>query len=265
MAKYSIRELLEAGFHFGHQTKRWNPKMTRYIFGARNNVHIINLQQSVVMLRDACSYVRETVQNGGNVLFVGTKRQAVDLVAQEAARTGQYYINNRWLGGTLTNWRTIQGSIKRLKDIEKMRVDGTFDAITKREAQQLQRECDKIERSLGGIKNMDRLPDLMVVVDTRKEAIAVREANKLGIPVVALVDSNCDPDPINFPVPGNDDAIRSLSLFFAKMGDAVLEGLQLGGRPMPEVQEAAAEAPGSMEAEMLAGEEAPAEAAAAAE
>ncbi|MBF0590332.1 MAG: 30S ribosomal protein S2 [Magnetococcales bacterium] len=250
MAKYSIRELMEAGFHFGHQTKRWNPKMKRHIFGARNGVHIINLQKSVLKLRDACNFVRDTVQNGGIVLFVGTKRQAVELVSAEAKRTGQFYVNHRWLGGTLTNWRTIQGSIRRLKDIDKMRVDGTFEALTKRETQQLDREGQKIERALGGIKDMERQPDLIIVVDTRKESIAVKEANKLGIPVVALVDSNCDPDPIDYPVPGNDDAIRALTLFISKMGNAVIEGLQLAGREIPSTEEAPAPE-GSMEKEML--------------
>ncbi|MBF0142633.1 MAG: 30S ribosomal protein S2 [Magnetococcales bacterium] len=224
MAQFSIRELLEAGFHFGHQTKRWNPKMKRFIFTSHNGVHIIDLQQTVVLLRDAYMRVRQTVQRGGRVLFVGTKRQVVEVLAEEALRAGQYYVNHRWLGGTLTNWKTIQGSIRRLREIEKMRTDGTFGALTKKEVQRLERERIKMERSLSGIKEMERLPEILVVVDTNKESIAVQEARKLGIPVVALVDSNCDPDLIDLVVPGNDDAIRSLKLFLRKMSDAAIEG-----------------------------------------
>lgn len=224
MAKFSIRELLDAGFHFGHQTKRWNPKMGRFIFTARNGVHIINLQQTVLLLRDAYNFLRERASNDGVVLFVGTKRQVVEMIQEVAEHTGQFYVNHRWLGGTLTNWKTIQCSIRRLKDIEKMKVDGTFETRTKKEVQKLERERIKMECSLGGIKNMSRLPDVIVVVDTNREALAVREANKLGIPVVALVDSNCDPDPIDWVVPGNDDAIRSLKLFLGKVGSAILEG-----------------------------------------
>ncbi|MBF0190602.1 MAG: 30S ribosomal protein S2 [Magnetococcales bacterium] len=232
MATFSIRELLDAGFHFGHQTKRWNPKMGRYIHSARNGVHIINLQKTIYMLRDACRFVTERVTDGGVVLFVGTKRQVVDLVAEEAARCGQYYVNHRWLGGTLTNWKTIQDSIRRLKDIEKMRDDGSWQLLPKKEVLRLERQKEKMERSLGGIKDMSRLPDLIIVVDVNKESIAVAEANKLGIPVVALVDSNCDPDHIDWVVPGNDDAIRSLKLFMSKMGEAIMEGKR------PEVNEA---------------------------
>ncbi|MBF0614277.1 MAG: 30S ribosomal protein S2 [Magnetococcales bacterium] len=232
MATFSIRELLDAGFHFGHQTKRWNPKMGRYIHSARNGVHIINLQKTIYMLRDACRFVTEKVNEGGVVLFVGTKRQVVDLVAEEAGRCGQYYVNHRWLGGTLTNWKTIQDSIRRLKDIEKMREDGSMQLLPKKEVLRLERQVEKMERSLGGIKEMSRLPDLIIVVDVNKESIAVAEANKLNIPVVALVDSNCDPDDIDWVVPGNDDAIRSLKLFLNKMGDAIMEGKR------PEVNEA---------------------------
>lgn len=227
MATFSIRELLDAGLHFGHQSKRWNPKMGRYIFGTRNGIHIIDLQQTVHQLRNAYDFVRKTMsQPGKKTLFVGTKRQVVDIIAQEAGRCGNFYVNHRWLGGTLTNWRTIQGSIKRLRDIERMKVDGTFEALTKKEGQRLDRERQKMELALGGIKDMDGLPDLMVVVDTKKESIAVQEANKLGIPVVALVDTNCNPDPIDWIVPGNDDAIRALTLFLQKMADAVAEGVQ---------------------------------------
>lgn len=227
MAKFSIRELLDAGFHFGHQTKRWNPKMDRFIFSARNGTHIIDLQKTVRMLRDAYVFLRGRVSQGGVVLFVGTKRQVVDMIEEAAERTGQFHVNHRWLGGTLTNWKTIQGSIRRLKEIEKMKIDGTFEARTKKEVQKLEREREKMERSLGGIKNMGRLPDVIIVVDTNRESLAVKEANKLGIPVVALVDSNCDPDHIDWVVPGNDDAIRSLKLFLGKMGDAIMEGEML--------------------------------------
>ncbi|MBF0310783.1 MAG: 30S ribosomal protein S2 [Magnetococcales bacterium] len=227
MATYSVRELLEAGFHFGHQTKRWNPKMATYIHSSRNGTHIINLQKTVYMLRDACGYVRSTVQKRGRVLFVGTKRQAADIVQEVALGCGQYFVNQRWLGGTLTNWETIQRSIRRLKDLERMGTDGTHQMLTKNEVQRLERERMRIENALGGIKAMDRLPHLIVVVDTRKEHIAVKEANKLGIPVVALVDTNCDPDPVDYVVPGNDDAIRSIRLFLDKMAEAVKEGSQL--------------------------------------
>ncbi|MGN7610884.1 30S ribosomal protein S2 [Magnetococcales bacterium HHB-1] len=224
MAKFSIRELLEAGFHFGHQTKRWNPKMGRYIHSVRNGVHIIDLHKSVYLLRDAYRLVRNTIENNGKVLFVGTKRQVVDLIADEAKRCNQPYINHRWLGGTLTNWQTIQRSIRRLKDLERMTGDGSHEALTKKEIQKLDRVREKMARALDGIKDMNGLPDLMVVVDTKKEHIAVREARKLNIPIVALVDTNCDPDPITHVVPGNDDAIRSLGLFLRKMADAVLDG-----------------------------------------
>ncbi|MBF0212671.1 MAG: 30S ribosomal protein S2 [Magnetococcales bacterium] len=236
MSTFSIRELLDAGFHFGHQTKRWNPKMGRFIHSARNGVHIINLQKTIYMLRDACRFVTERVNDGGVVLFVGTKRQVVDLVAEEAGRCGQYYVNHRWLGGTLTNWKTIQESIRRLKDIEKMREDGSMQLLPKKEVLRLDRQKEKMERSLGGIKDMSRLPDLIIVIDVNKESIAVAEANKLNIPVVALVDSNCDPDHIDWVVPGNDDAIRSLKLFLSKMGEAILEAKR------PDVNEATFEA-----------------------
>lgn len=230
MAVFSIRDLLEAGFHFGHQTKRWNPKMKQYIHSTRNGVHIINLQLSVRMLRDAYRTVRECSAAGGKILFVGTKRQAVDLVIRETVRCGQSHISHRWPGGALTNWQTIQGSIKRLKDIERMQEDGSsFEMFTKKEIQMLDRQRQKMERSLGGIKDMGGPPDLMVVVDTRKESIAIREANKLGIPIVALVDTNCDPRNIDYIVPGNDDAIRSIQLFLKLMADAVMEGVQVDG------------------------------------
>ncbi len=230
MAKYSIRELMEAGFHFGHQTKRWNPKMSKYIFTTRNGIHILNLQKSVVMFRDACDAVQECIQNGGNVLFVGTKRQASELVQKAARRCGQSYVNHRWLGDTLTNWSTIQKSIRKLKEIETMMTEAdALEDLTKKEIQGMERSRQKMERSLGGIKDLERLPDIIVVVDTKKETIAVREAMKLNIPLVALVDSNCDPDGIDWVVPGNDDAIRSLTLFLEKIADAVIEGARLGG------------------------------------
>ncbi|MBF0284423.1 MAG: 30S ribosomal protein S2 [Magnetococcales bacterium] len=227
MAKYSVKELLDAGFHFGHQTKRWDPKMAPYIFTSRNNIHIINLQKSVLMLRDACNFLRDRVSRGGKVLFVGTKRQVVELIAQEAVRCNQFYINHRWMGGALTNWKTIQGSIRKLKDIERQKNEDGFAGFTKKEVQIIDRKRLKMEESLGGIKDMNNPPDVLVVVDTRKESIAVQEANKLGIPVIALVDTNCNPDAIQWIVPGNDDAIRSLGLFLNKMSEAVLEGMQM--------------------------------------
>ncbi len=257
MAKFSIGELVEAGFHFGHQAKRWNPKMSRYIYTTRNKIHIIDLRQTVRMLRDSYVFVRDVVRKGGKVLFVGTKRQVVDLVAQESLRCGQYYVNHRWLGGTLTNWRTVQASIRRLKEIEKMRTDGTFEALTKKEVQQIEREQTKAERALGGIKTIDSLPSVLIVVDTNKESLAVKEAHKLGIPIVALVDTNCDPTLIDRIVPGNDDAIRSLSLFLRKMSDAVIEGTELsreGGANLPASRAggAPAAARGDFEEEMVA-------------
>ncbi len=209
---FSMRQLLEAGVHFGHQTHRWNPKMDRYIFGKRNNIHILDLSQTVPLLHTALKQISDTVARGGRVLFVGTKRQASELVADAARRSAQYYVNARWLGGMLTNWKTISNSIKRLRELEEL-LDGSDQSYTKRELLSLTREKDKLERALGGIKDMGGTPDLIVVVDTNKEAIAVQEANKLKIPVCAILDSNSDTDGIDLPIPGNDDASRAIALY----------------------------------------------------
>ena len=225
MSQITMKQLLEAGVHFGHQTKRWNPKMKPYIFGARNGIYIIDLQKTVRYFKTAYQFIKEVVENGDKVLFVGTKKQAQDSILEEAVRADQYYVNNRWLGGMLTNFSTIKASIDRLKKIEAMAQDGTYDLITKKEALQLDREKAKLEKSLGGIKHMTKLPGAIFVVDPKKEAIAVKEARKLGIPVVGVVDTNCDPDEIDYIIPGNDDAIRALRLFASKMADACLEGV----------------------------------------
>jgi small subunit ribosomal protein S2 len=248
MSQITMKQLLEAGVHFGHQTKRWNPKMKPYIFGARNGIYIIDLQKTVRYFKSAYSFIRETVQNGEKVLFVGTKKQAQDAIMEETVRAGQYYVNNRWLGGMLTNYSTIKGSIDRLKKIEVMSQDGTYQLITKKEALDLERERAKLEKSLGGIKMMTRLPGAIFVIDPKKETIAVKEARKLGIPVVAVVDTNCDPEDIDYIIPGNDDAIRAIRLFASRMADACIEGQQLretrlrtdveGAEPAAEVTEA---------------------------
>ncbi|MGH6913475.1 MAG: 30S ribosomal protein S2, partial [Geminicoccales bacterium] len=222
---FTMRQLLEAGVHFGHHTRRWNPKMAGFIFGVRNNVHIIDLAQTVPMLYRALDSVREVAAQGGRILFVGTKRQASDAVAEAARRCGQYYVNHRWLGGMLTNWKTISNSIKRLRDLDQQ-VSEDNVGLTKKELLQLTRERDKLERALGGIKEMGNLPDILFVIDTNKEEIAVREAQKLGIPVVAVIDSNSDPEGITYPIPGNDDSLRALNLYCGLVADAVLDGLQ---------------------------------------
>ena len=222
---FTMRQLLEAGVHFGHHTRRWNPKMKSYIYGVRNNTHIIDLRQSVPLLHRALEAIREVTANGGRVLMVGTKRQASDTIAETARKTGQYYVNHRWLGGMLTNWKTISNSIKRLKDLE-TRLAGDTIGLTKKELLNLTRERDKLERALGGIKEMGGLPDILFVIDTNKEQLAIHEANKLGLPVVAILDSNSDPDGIQYPVPGNDDAMRAISLYCELVGHAVLAGLQ---------------------------------------
>lgn len=221
----TMRQLLEAGVHFGHQTHRWNPKMAPYIYGERNNIHIMDLTQTVPLLHQALVQISDTVAKGGRVLFVGTKRQASEAIAEAAKSCAQYYINHRWLGGTLTNWRTISHSIKRLKSLEEL-FAGNTHGLTKKELLQLTRERDKLERSLGGIKDMGAPPDLMVVIDTNKESIAIAEAHKLNMPVVAIVDSNCDPDGINFPVPGNDDAGRAITLYCDLIARAALDGIE---------------------------------------
>ncbi|MHA1599944.1 MAG: 30S ribosomal protein S2 [Alphaproteobacteria bacterium] len=222
---FTMRQLLEAGVHFGHTTRRWNPKMQQYIFGKRNGVHIIDLEQTVPMLHHAISFVRDVVAGGGRVLFVGTKRQASDKVAEAAKRCGQYYVNHRWLGGMLTNWKTISQSIKRLRDAENKLAAGV-EGLTKKELLNLTRERDKLERALGGIKEMGGLPTVLFVIDTNKEHIAVEEAKVLGIPVVAVLDSNSDPDGIGYPIPGNDDAIRAITLYCDLVTEAVLDGIQ---------------------------------------
>src|SRR3954463_12823862 len=224
-----MKELLEAGVHFGHQVRRWNPKMKEYIFGERNGIYIIDLQKTQKMFREALQYVTNMVaeDRGKTVLFVGTKRQAQDAVREEAERSGQFFINQRWLGGLLTNFQTVQKSIKRLKDLEAMQSDGRYEKMTKKERIKLDREREGLERNLSGIKNMTRLPDVVFIIDVRKEEIAVQEANRLGIPVVAVVDTNCSPDGIDYIIPGNDDALRAVRLFAARIADAVLEGQQL--------------------------------------
>ncbi len=226
LPEFTMRQLLEAGVHFGHQTHRWNPKMKAFIYGDRSNIHILDLSKTVPLLHQALVRVRDTVSKGGRVLFVGTKRQAAEPIAEAAERCAQYYMNHRWLGGTLTNWETVSHSIKRLKDLDTMfESGGGGEGLTKKELLNLERERDKLQRALGGISSMGGLPDLMFVIDTNKEAIAVKEARKLGIPVVAVVDSNCDPDDIDFPFPGNDDATRAISLYCNLIADAVMDGL----------------------------------------
>ncbi|MDF7672465.1 30S ribosomal protein S2 [Lactobacillus sp. ESL0701] len=226
MSVVSMKQLLEAGVHFGHQTRRWDPKMAPYIFTQRNGIYIIDLQKTIKMLDDAYAFVRAVAQQGGVVLFVGTKKQAQDSIAEEATRAGQYFVNQRWLGGTLTNWKTIQSRVQRLKDLKKMSEDGTFEVLPKKEASLLTKEMDKLERFLGGIEDMPRIPDVLFVVDPKKEKIAVHEANILGIPVVAMVDTNTDPTPVDVVIPSNDDAIRAIRLISGAMADAVIEGKQ---------------------------------------
>jgi small subunit ribosomal protein S2 len=225
MPSFTMRQLLEAGVHFGHHTRRWNPKMGPFIFGVRNGVHIIDLEQTVPMLHRAMQAVRDVVAGGGRVLFVGTKRQAQERVADAATKCGQYYVNHRWLGGMLTNWKTISQSIKRLREMEEQ-LAGDTSGLTKREVLELTRERDKLERALGGIKEMGGLPDVLFIIDTNKESLAVKEANKLGIPVIAVLDSNSDPEGVAFPIPGNDDALRAIELYCDLINGSVLDGLQ---------------------------------------
>ena len=226
MSVVSMKSLLEAGVHFGHQTRRWNPKMKKYIFTERNGIYIIDLQKTVGKIEEAYDFVRETAQNGGQVLFVGTKKQAQDAIEKEAKRCGEFYINQRWLGGLLTNYQTIKKRIARLKDLEEMETDGRFDVLPKKEVIGLRHERERLEKFLGGIKDMNGLPDVMYVVDPKKENIAVKEAQKLGIPIVGILDTNCDPDELDYPIPGNDDAIRAVKLITETMANAVLEGKQ---------------------------------------
>ncbi|MFN9849887.1 MAG: 30S ribosomal protein S2 [Alphaproteobacteria bacterium] len=225
---FSMRQLLEAGAHFGHQTHRWNPKMDKFIFGSRSNIHIIDLSQSIPLLHQALVKVREVAAGGGRILFVGTKRQASDPISVAAKRCAQYYVNHRWLGGTLTNWRTVSGSIARLRELESLLEGGDGAGRLKKEVLKLTRERDKLELSLGGIKDMGGIPDLMFVIDTNKEAIAIQEARKLNIPVIAILDTNCNPDGITYPIPGNDDAARAIQLYCDLLADSVLDGLAAG-------------------------------------
>src|SRR5574344_545271 len=226
MAVISMKQLLEAGVHFGHQTRRWNPKMKRYIFTERNGIYIIDLQKTVKLVDEAYNYMREASADGNVVLFVGTKKQAQQAVEEAAVKSGQYYINHRWLGGLLTNWDTIQGRIRRLKEIEKMAEDGTFEVLPKKEVGEILKEQERLEKFLGGIKDMPRIPDVIFIVDPRKERIAVQEAHKLNIPIVAMVDTNCDPDEIDVVIPSNDDAIRAIKLITNAMADAIIESNQ---------------------------------------
>jgi len=239
MSVISMKQLLEAGVHFEHQTRRWNPKMKKYIFTERNGIYIIDLQKTVKMVNEAYKFVRELAANGGNVLFVGTKKQAQNSVYEEATRAGMFYVNQRWLGGTLTNFKTIRKSINRLKEIEKMEEDGTFEVLPKREVVGLLREKERLVKLLGGIKEMDKLPDAVFIIDPRKEKIAVAEARKLNIPIIGIVDTNCDPDEIDHIIPANDDAIRAIKLLTSKMADAILEGKQGEevNEPVEETQE----------------------------
>jgi len=227
LATITMKELLEAGVHFGHQTKRWNPKMKEYIFGERNGIYIIDLQKTLKMFKEASKFVQDLANDGRIVLFVGTKRQAQDVIAEEAQRCGMFYINQRWLGGLLTNWVTVQKSVKRLKELDEMATDGRYELLPKKEVIKLERERKHLQANLAGIKNMSRLPDAIFVIDSNKEQIAVREARKLGIPVVAVVDTNCDPSEVDYVIPGNDDALRAIRLFTSKISESIAEGAQL--------------------------------------
>lgn len=226
MAVVSMKQLLEAGVHFGHQTRRWNPKMAKYIFTERNGIYIIDLQKTVKKAEEAYSFVRSVAEEGKSVLFVGTKKQAQEAIKDEALKADMYFVNERWLGGMLTNFQTIQKRVNRLKELESMEADGVFEVLTKKEVQGLKHEMEKLEKYLGGIKDMDKLPGALFIVDPRKERIAVAEAHKLNIPIVAIIDTNCDPDEIDYPIPGNDDAIRAVRLLTGKIADAIIEGRQ---------------------------------------
>lgn len=252
MAIITMKQLLEAGVHFGHQTRRWNPKMAKYIFTERNGIYIIDLQKTVKKVEEIYNYVRDLAQKGGTLLFVGTKKQAQDSIREETERCGMFYVNQRWLGGTLTNFSTIRKRIERLHELEKMESDGTFEILPKKEVIMLRKEKARLEKFLGGIKHMKKLPDAVFIVDPRKERIAVAEARKLGIPIIAIVDTNCDPDEIDHIIPGNDDAIRAVRLLTSKMADAVLEGKQ-GEQELEAVEEPNEEQPDETDA----GEEQP--------
>ncbi|MEL7489613.1 MAG: 30S ribosomal protein S2 [Pseudomonadota bacterium] len=266
LPEFSMRQLLEAGVHFGHQTHRWNPKMKSYIFGGRNGIHIIDLSQTVPLLHQALVKIRETVAGGGRILMVGTKRQAQAPIAEAAQRCAQYYMNVRWLGGTLTNWETISNSIRRLKDMEE-KLDAGGAGLTKKEQLQLTREREKLDASLGGIRELGGLPDLLFVIDVKKEAIAIQEAKKLGIPVIAVVDTNCDPDGVDYVIPGNDDASRAIALYTSLVADAVIDGISesqaalgvdLGAMEEAPVEAALAEEPAAEESPAEAPAETPA-------
>lgn len=254
MATVTMKELLEAGVHFGHQVRRWNPKMKEYIFGERNGIYIIDLQKTQKLFRDALDYVTESLTEKPNqkVLFVGTKRQAQDAIREEAERCGQFYVNNRWLGGLLTNYQTVQKSILKLKEIEAMREDGRFDMLTKKERLKLDREHEGLMKNLAGIKDMNGLPDMLFIIDVRKEDIAVKEANRIGVPIVAVVDTNCSPEGIDQVIPGNDDALRAIRLFASRIADAILEGKQIGTEGSVAAAEAEGEAvPGAAAEEVI--------------
>ena len=252
----TMKELLEAGVHFGHQVRRWNPKMKEYIFGERNGINIIDLQKTQKMFRDAIAFVASLMgeDRGRNILFVGTKRQAQDAIREEAERAGQYYINQRWLGGLLTNFQTVQKSIKRLRDLEAMQTDGRYEKMTKKERIKLDREREILDKNLSGIKNMTRLPDALFIIDVRKEDIAVKEANRLGIPIIAVVDTNCSPEGINYVIPGNDDALRAVRLFASRIADAVIEGTQVNAKGEDEDGEQSATEPVAAAAATTVGE-----------
>ncbi len=242
MSVISMKQLLEAGVHFGHQTRRWNPKMAPYIYTERNGIYIIDLQKSVGMVDDAYNAVKDCVANGGKILFVGTKKQAQDSIKAEAERCGMYYVNQRWLGGMLTNFKTIQSRIQQLKKIEEMQEDGTFDVLPKKEVIELKKQMEKLQKNLGGIKEMREVPDMIFVVDPRKERICIQEAHTLGIPLVGIADTNCDPEELDYVIPGNDDAIRAVKLIVSKMADAVIEANQgMDAADVEEVEEEDAE------------------------
>ena len=249
MAIVTMKQLLEAGVHFGHQTRRWNPKMAKYIFTERNGIYIIDLQQTVKMIDVAYNFVRDVVASGKDVLFVGTKKQAQNSIENEAKRSGSYYVSHRWLGGTLTNYATISKRIARLKDLKNMEEDGTFDLLPKKEVIKLRREREKLEKFLGGIEEMKPMPGAMIIIDSKKERIAIEEAHKLGIPIISIVDTNCDPDEIDYVIPGNDDAIRAIALILRILADAIIEGKQ-GEQMEPEAQVAEEEATDEEEAEI---------------
>jgi small subunit ribosomal protein S2 len=244
LANITMKELLEAGVHFGHQTKRWNPKMKEYIFGERNGIYIIDLQKTLKMFKEASKFVQELASEGRIILFVGTKRQAQDAIAEEATRCSMFYVNQRWLGGLLTNWVTVQKSVKRLKELDEMATDGRYDLLPKKEVIKLERERKHLQANLAGIKNMTRLPDAIFVIDSNKEQIAVRESRKLGIPVVAVVDTNCDPSEVDYVIPGNDDALRAIRLFTSKISESIAEGVHArDDKQMADIQAVAEPAP----------------------